>query len=209
MCDWSSDVCSSDLDLDYYAEIDWANQVAMVKDGQVMSQLCPDWLYGIHQQGTAADTEFLANSPMRITRIPDFSAGGPHSGTWGGTGCSVPKMTPQRQLAVEVMLYMYFEDGDGQMAKRYKDTGILPPVKASWDHPGFHEEEAYLGGQIGAEVFIAAANDLPGYSENWKTSLVTESWDEQFPLLWNGEIGIDQAIEAADKSARDKIAQNE
>jgi len=194
---------------DYYVEIDWANQVAMVKEGQVMSQLCPDWLYGIHKQGTAADAEFLANSPMRITRIPDFVPDGPHTGTWGGTGCSVPKVTPQRQLAVEVMLYMYFEDGDGQMAKRFKDTGIIPPVKGAWDHPGFHEPEPYLGGQKGAEVFIAAAEDLPGYSENWKTSLVSESWGEQFPLLWNGEIGIDEAIEAADKSARDKIAQNE
>jgi ABC-type glycerol-3-phosphate transport system substrate-binding protein len=190
----------------YYVAIDWANQVAMVKEGQVMTQLCPDWLYGIHKQGTAADSAFLANSPMRIARIPDFGPTGPRTGTWGGTGCSVPKMTPQRQLAVEVMLYMYFEDGEGQMAKRFKDTGILPPVRTAWDHPGFKEEEPYLGGQVGAQVFIAAAKDMPSYYETWTTSLVSESWSEQFTLLWNEEVGVDAAIAAADAAAREKIA---
>jgi hypothetical protein len=47
---------------------------------------------------------------------------------------------------------------------------------------------------------------LPSYSENWKTSLVSDAWGEQFSLLWAGEIGVDEAIEKADKSAREKIA---
>src|SRR6185436_3473175 len=49
----------------YRVDTDWGNQVAMLKSGQVMSELVPDWLYGIHKQGTAQDTEFLAASPMR------------------------------------------------------------------------------------------------------------------------------------------------
>jgi len=189
----------------YWVDIDWANQVAMVKEGQVLSQLCPDWLYGIHKQGTAKDTAWLADSPMRVMRIPDFVADGPHVGTWGGTGCSVPKMTQERELSVQVMNYLYFENGKRELEKRYKDTGILPPVKTSWEGPGFHETEQYVGGQKAAEVFIAAANDLPSYSENWKTSLVSDAWGEQFSLLWAGEIQVDEAIEKADKSAREKI----
>ena len=191
----------------YWVDIDWGNQVAMVKAGQVMSQLCPDWLYGIHKQGTADDAEFLADSPMRVMRIPDFVADGPHVGTWGGTGCSIPKVTPERALATEVMLFLYFDNANAELEKRYKDTGILPPVKTAWDGPGFHEPEDYVGGQKAAEVFVAAALDMPSYSENWKTSLVTESWDEQFPLLWADEIGVDEAIEEADKAASEKIEQ--
>jgi len=193
----------------YFLLRDDSIQIAAMKEGQVMTMMTPDWQFGIHVQGTLEDAEFLANSPMRIARIPDFVPDGPHTGSWGGTGCLVPKVAPNQQLSIEVMLYMYFENGNGQMAKRFKDTGIIPPVKTSWGDPGFHEEMPYLGGQKGAEVFIAAAEDLPGYSENWKTGLISESWNEQFPLLWDGQISIDEAIEAADASARDKIAKNE
>lgn len=193
----------------YQVDRDWSNHVAMTKDGQVMTQLAPDWLYGIHKQGTADDAEFLANSPIRIMRIPDFVAGGPHTGTWGGTACSVPKATPNAALALDIMLYLYFDDTEGQMELRYVETGILPPVKSSWEAPAFHAPEDFVGGQVAGEVFIASANDLPGYPESWTTNMVVTAWGEQLPLAWTGEITVDQAIETADRNAREQIAQNQ
>jgi ABC-type glycerol-3-phosphate transport system substrate-binding protein len=193
---------------DYWVNIDWGNQVAMVKEGQVMSQLCPDWLYGIHKQGTAEDAEFLADSPMKLMRIPDFEAGGPHTGTWGGTGCSVPKQAAMRDLSVEVMLYLYFDNNNNILEKRYKDTGILPPVIGAWESAGFHEQEAYTGGQVSAEVFIESAKDMPSYSENWKTPLVSTAWGEQFSLIWEGELDLDEGIAIADENARAEIEKN-
>jgi ABC-type glycerol-3-phosphate transport system substrate-binding protein len=193
---------------DYWVNIDWGNQVAMVKESQVMSQLCPDWLYGIHKQGTAEDAEFLADSPMRVARIPDFEADGPHTGTWGGTGCSVPKQVATRDLSVEIMLYMYFDNTDNILEQRYKDTGILPPVIGAWESTGFHEPEDYTGGQVAAEVFIASAEDMPSYAENWKTNLVTTAWGEQFSLIWEGELDLDEGIKIADENARAEIERN-
>jgi ABC-type glycerol-3-phosphate transport system substrate-binding protein len=173
-----------------------------------MTQLCPDWLYGIHKQGTAEDADFLTDSPMRVMRIPDFVADGPHTGTWGGTGCSVPKQTPNRDLAVEVMLYMYFDNANNILEQRYKETGILPPVIGAWESAGFHEAETYTGGQVAAEVFIASAEDMPSYTENWKTNLVTTAWGEQFSLIWEGELDIDEGIKIADENARAEIERN-
>ena len=193
---------------DYWVDIDWGNQVAMVKEGQVMTQLCPDWLYGIHKQGTAEDAAFLADSPMRVTRIPDFEAPGPHTGTWGGTGCSVPKQTQNRDLSVEIMLYLYFDNTNNILEKRYKDTGILPPVIGAWESAGFHEPETYTGGQVAAEVFIESAKDMPSYSENWKTNLVATAWGEQFSLIWQGELDLDEGIKIADENARSEIEKN-
>ncbi len=193
----------------FQVDRDWTNHVAMTKDGQVMTQLAPDWLYGIHKQGTADDAEWLANSPIRIMRIPDFAADGPHTGTWGGTACSVPKATANATLALDVMLYLYFDNADKQLETRYVETGILPPVKTSWEGEAFHLPEDFVGGQVAGEVFIASANDLPGYAASWTTQTVTTAWGEQFPLAWTGEISVDEAIATADKNARDQIAQNQ
>ncbi len=192
----------------YQVDRDWTNHVAMTKDGQVMCQLAPDWLYGIFKQGTAEDAEFLADSPIRIMRIPDFEADGIHTGTWGGTACSVPKASANATLALDVMLYLYFDNTEGQLETRFVETGILPPVASAWEGAAFHEAEPFVGGQIAGEVFIESALDLPGYPEDWTTNTVVTAWNEQFPLVWTGEITLDEAIETADKNARDTIAQN-
>lgn len=193
----------------YQVDRDWANHVAMTKDGQVMSQLAPDWLYGIHKQGTAGDAEWLADSPIRIMRIPDFEADGIHTGTWGGTACSVPKATANGVLALDVMLYLYFENANGQLEQRFVDTGILPPVQSSWEGEAFHQAEDFVGGQVAGEVFIESALDLPGYPEDWTTNTVVTAWNEQFPLVWAGELSLDEAIAIADESARKTIEQNQ
>ncbi len=193
---------------DYHMDIDWGNQIAMVKEGQVLAQFCPDWLYGIHFQGTADDTAWLADSPMRMTSLPGMTASSPRTTSWGGTSASVPKVSRIGDLAVNVLLYLYFEDGDGQMAHRFTETGILPPMKSSWDHAVFHEPKAYLGGQIAGEIFIDAANRLPSYVEQWTTNTVTDAWGGQFSSAWAGEITLDEAIDEAYKQAVADIEKN-
>ena len=193
---------------DYWMDIDWGNQVAMVKEGQVLTQFCPDWLYGIHFQGTAEDTAWLADSPMRMTSMPGMTADASRTTSWGGTSASVPKVSPIASLAVDVLLYLYFENGDHQMADRFILTGILPPMPGSWDEPVFHEPIEYLGGQVAGEIFIDAANRLPSYSEQWTTQLVTSAWGGQFASAWAGEITLDEAIDAAYNQAVADIEQN-
>jgi len=189
-------------------DLDWANQVAMLKSGQVMSEITPDWMYGIHKQGTAKDAEFLAKSPMRITRIPGFTKDDPRVGTWGGTAGTIPKMSENIDLATEIMLYLYFDNSAKQLETRYQNLGLLPPVKSIWGAAAFHAPDAYVGGQKAGDVFIPAAEALPSYSENWTTILVSSAWGEQDALLWTDKIGPDEAIKTADANAREQIKKN-
>jgi ABC-type glycerol-3-phosphate transport system substrate-binding protein len=137
-----------------------------------------------------------------------MTADSPRTTSWGGTSASVPKLSPIADLAVDVLLYLYFEDGEGQMAKRFVDTGILPPMKSAWEADVFHEPVQYLGGQIAGEIFIDAANRLPSYIEQWTTNLVTAAWGSQFDAAWAGEISLDEAIDAAYEQAVADIEQN-
>jgi len=193
---------------DYYMAIDWGNQIGMLKEGQVMSQFCPDWLYGIHFQGTAEDTDWLADSPMRMTRLPGMTADASRVTSWGGTSGAVPKQTPIATKAIDILLYLYFDNGEGQMGKRFVDIGILPPVKGAWDDDAFHRPVEYLGGQVAGEIFIDAALDLPKYYEQWTTSLVNTAWGEQFSSAWEGEISLDECISVAYDQAVADIEKN-
>ena len=189
---------------DYRVAIDWGNTTGPVKSGMVLSQLIPDWFYGIHKQATADDAEYLADSPMRVKEVPN----GPATGSWGGTACSVLKQSSIIGQAIDVMLYIYFENGEGQLDTRWLETGIMPPVPSAWESDAYQQEDDYVGGQVSGEVFIKAANALPPYFESWKTNLVVSAWGEQFSLVWEGELGVDEAIQIADENARADIEQN-
>jgi hypothetical protein len=188
----------------YRVDIDWGNQVAMFKDGQFLSQFVPDWLYGIHKQGTADDAAFVADSPMRLKYVPE----GPKCGSWGGASGSVVKQSENIEKSIEVLLYLYFEDGEGQLAERFVDTGILPPVSGNWENPIYEEAVDYVGGQQAGKIFIEAAKALPSYAENWKTNFVGNAWSEQATLWIGGEITLDEAIAAANENALAEIEKN-
>jgi arabinosaccharide transport system substrate-binding protein len=193
---------------DYRLDIDWGNQIGMVKEGQVMTEFCPDWLYGIHFQGTKDDTAWLADSPMRMTTLPGMTADAPRTTSWGGTSGAVPKQAPTAALGIEILLYLYFDNEDGQMGQRFIDTGILPPVKGAWGDEAFHKPVDYLGGQVAGEIFISAAEKLPAYSEQWTTSLVTDAWGSFFGPAWAGEITLDDCIKQAYDQAIADIEKN-
>jgi ABC-type glycerol-3-phosphate transport system substrate-binding protein len=189
---------------DYWVDMDWENQVEMFKEGQFLAQITPDWLFGVHKQGTAQDTEWLINSPIRMKTVP----GGPTTGSWGGTTAGVLKRSPHARLAVEVLLYLYFENGEGQLNTRFAETGILPPVTEAWDSPIFQAPEPYVGGQIAGQLFAEAARHIPVYTQDWRSDIVSESWSEQAELLWVGEIGLDEATATAESNALAGIEKN-
>ena len=192
----------------YRVDFDWVNQVAMLKSGQVMSLVTPDWMYSGHKYSAEQDRASLASSPMRIMRIPGFTRDDPRTGTWGGMAATILKQSPNKELATEIMLYLCFDNSTGQLVQRYKQTSVLPPLTSVWDDPAFHEPDPYVGGQPAGDVFISAAYALPSYSESWTTNLVSYTWGEQDPLLWTDKISVDQAIQIADADAREKIRKN-
>jgi ABC-type glycerol-3-phosphate transport system substrate-binding protein len=108
-----------------------------------------------------------------------------------------------------VLLYLYFEDGEGQLAQRFVDTGILPPVPSNWENPIYEDAVPYVGGQQAGKIFIEAAKVLPSYSENWKTPLVAAAWGEQASLWIAGDLTLDEAIAIADENARAEIEKNQ
>jgi arabinosaccharide transport system substrate-binding protein len=190
---------------DYWVDIDWANDVAMMKKGQIMTQFLPDWFYGIYKQGLKGDDDFKKTTGIRAMRIPYFTETDCRTGSWGGTAASVPKLSKIVDLAMNVLLYTYFDNTQKQLEARFTDLGLLPPVKSVWESDLLKAKEDILGGQPVGPVFVEAAKQLPKYQENWKTSLITTAWGDQQALAWAGKISIDEAIATADKTAKENI----
>lgn len=191
---------------DYLVPIDWGNGPAQFKAGQAMSYLAPDWMFGIHKQASQEDPDFMADSPIRLTLLPDIKPDGNKSGSWGGAGGAVIRQTPFQDASANVLLYVYFDNTAGQLAQRWKDTGILPPVPSSWDMPEMNEPDPYVGGQQAGTLFIEAARKMPAYYENYKTSAVSTAYGTHIALVLAGEKSVEQALIDAEAEAQEEIA---
>ena len=71
----------------------------------------------------------------------------------------IPKAAPDPEAAWAFAKRLYL---DREVhAKFFARTTIIPPVKASWDHPVFSKPDPYFSGQVSGRLFIEQATAVP------------------------------------------------
>ena len=126
---------------------------AMV-DGVIAAYLVPDWRAAMIEQDGP-----ILRGRMDARPLPAWEPGGRRTSTWGGTMLGISKMSGKQELAWEFMKYLYFDPDD--LAERFRETGVLPPVTAAWTAPVFHEPWPYYNNRRMGELFIELAPDIP------------------------------------------------
>ena len=75
----------------------------------------------------------------------------------------IARVSKQPELAWELAKYLYLSEKD--LAERFADTNILPPVPAAWKEPAFDRAYDYYGGQkIGRDYANLAPQVPPQYA---------------------------------------------
>lgn len=125
-----------------------------VESGYFLSFICPDW----RSKGTETDIPRMGGK-MALMPLPAVRAGGRRTSTWGGTMLGITKSCPDPELAWQVAEHMYFNKAE--LAERFRETNILPPLKDAWEHPAFDEPRAYWSGQKLGRIYADLADDVP------------------------------------------------
>jgi arabinosaccharide transport system substrate-binding protein len=133
------------------------SMVALSKDlteGNICALITPDWRYTyVKRYGAAVSGKF------RMMAMPVFDPTDKPTSTWGGTMMGITKACKNKELAWELVQYLYFSK-DGFDSRR-QFTEILPPIKEMWANPVFHQPDPFLGGQKGQELFTELAPQIP------------------------------------------------
>lgn len=134
------------------------NQGAFTKDlveGNLSAFITPDWrLTYIKRYGGAG----IAGK-MKMMPLPIFDPADAPTATHGGTCMTMPRACRNPELAWKLMEHLYFSETG--LAGRRAESEILPPIRTTWSHPHYHQPDPFLGGQKGAELFIALADSIP------------------------------------------------
>lgn len=129
-----------------------------LETGYFLSVVTPDWRSKNHQ----TDVGKLAGK-MGLMPLPSIVPGGRRTSTWGGTMLGITRACPNKEIAWALAKYLYLSEKD--LAERFADTNILPPVPAAWKQPAFDKPYAYYGGQkIGRDYANLAPQVPPQYA---------------------------------------------
>jgi arabinosaccharide transport system substrate-binding protein len=125
-----------------------------MKEDRLICAVAPDWFYG----------SIKTNAPevagkWRAMALPVWEPGGRRTSTMGGTMVSMTKKARNPELAWELLKYLNFERD--ALVERYRQTRIIPPLKAAWADPFFAEPDDYCGGQPVGTLLADLADEVP------------------------------------------------
>ncbi len=132
--------------------------------GQVMTQaledeyfltvVTPDWRSKQHETNVGK-----LSGKMGLMPLPTFSGNPRKTSTWGGTMLGITRKCVDKQLAWDFAKFLYLNKED--LAERYSETYILPPVPDAWNEPAFDQAYAFYGGQRIGRDYATLALDVP------------------------------------------------
>jgi ABC-type glycerol-3-phosphate transport system substrate-binding protein len=174
-----------------------------VEDGYLLCLLCPDW----RSKFLEHDIPRVAGK-MALMPLPAVTPGGRRTSTWGGTMVGITKRCPHPDLAWQ--LAMFFYQDKPQLAQRFRDTNILPPLRDAWDQPAFREPRPYWSDQPIGELYAHLAPQVPFQytsplivTAKAKLSEALVACAQQYNT--HGDAGFDAYVRARLKQSADQV----
>ena len=125
-----------------------------IESGIILSFICPDW----RSKGTETHVGSMAGK-MALMPLPAFQPGGRCTSTWGGTMLGMTKKCRNKPLAFALARHLYLNPDD--LAARFRELNILPPLKDAWALPAFDEPRPYWSHQPIGRLYAQLAEQVP------------------------------------------------
>lgn len=137
----------------------WGSAFARaLQEGAYICVMAPDWRTKIIENDVRS-----VKGKMKLMPLPAFARGGRRTTTWGGTMVGITKACKHKELAWKLALYLYYDTTE--LARSFRQTNILPPLKLAWGNKAFDEpREFWMGQKVGREYLNLADRIPPQYA---------------------------------------------
>lgn len=125
-----------------------------VEDGYLLCLIAPDW----RTKSFEKDIPRMSGK-MALMPLPAVTPGGSRTSTWGGTMLGITKHSKNQDLAWQWAMHIYLNKAE--LAQRFRNTNIIPALRAAWDQPAFDEPRPYWSGQHLGRMFADLAPQVP------------------------------------------------
>jgi len=125
-----------------------------LEQGYFLTFLCPDWRSKITEMYVPR-----VSGKMALMPLPTAFPGGRRTSTQGGTMLAITKKCPHKDLAWEAAEDLYLQPDE--LARRFQETNIIPPLRDAWTHPAFDRPDPYWSGQPVGRLYVNLAEEVP------------------------------------------------
>lgn len=125
-----------------------------VEEGYFLCLIAPDWRTKMIEQDIPR-----MSGKMALMPLPAVTPGGPRTSTWGGTMMGITRKSAHQDLAWELAQWLYLDKS--QLAERFRQTNIIPALRAAWKQPAFEEPRPYWCNQKLGALYAALAPQVP------------------------------------------------
>lgn len=174
-----------------------------VEDGYFICLIAPDW----RTKGMENDIGKMAGK-MALMPLPAVAAGQAQTSTWGGTMLGITRHCKNPDLAWEFAKHLYLNEKD--LAERFADTNILPPVKEAWEQPAINTPRPYWSGQPLGKLYAQLAPQVPfQYTSPFIGNAKSKLGESLVACVQyynaNGETGFDAFVRQNLKARADEV----
>lgn len=174
-----------------------------VEQGYFLFYICPDWMSYVIQNDVTR-----VSGKMALMPLPAWEPGGRRTSTLGGVMLSITKHCKDPDLAWELIKQLYFDRE--RLARRYRKSNIIPPLREVWDDPVYSEPRPYWSGQPIGKLYAQLADDVPPqYTSPFIELAKKKMFDAQAASAayyrQHGEEGFDAFVRTRLKQAADEV----
>jgi multiple sugar transport system substrate-binding protein/arabinosaccharide transport system substrate-binding protein len=162
------------------------------KDGAIAGAVMPDWY---HTATLAGELKDMAGQ-WQLAKMPTWKNGSHKTSTWGGTGFGITKQSKDAPLVWDLLHYVYLTK-EGQV-ERFQQIGYYPHMIEAFTDPGVMDKAfEFCGGQKIGTIFAEVATDIPTQFQSPFWEEAQRALNDQITLAFAGDVGPEEAIQAA------------
>jgi len=163
------------------------------REGRLAGTVMPDWWSTCCLKPNVDDMA----GKWAVAKPPVWSAGGTGTLVWGGTGWAVNKKSPNADIALDFLKFMYL--GKESQIERFEKINMFPNMLEAAKDPRVTDlEDPFYGNQKIGEIYSELADQVPvWYQSPFRSNFNTAAADN-LPLLFDGtmtpEAFVDKVI---------------
>ncbi len=170
------------------------------REGRLAGHMMPDWWSTCCLKPGVEDMA----GQWRIAPAWRWEGGGYGTAVWGGTGWAVSSQSPNADLAVDFISFMYL--GKESQIRRFEQINMFPNMlEAAADPRVTGLEDPFYGDQLIGEIYAALAPEVPV----WYQSPFRSSWGDaastNLPLLFDGSLSPEAFVDELTRATQDAI----
>jgi len=155
--------------------------------GDIAVQMSGSWMGGNFRDWISVDKPV-----WRTSQLPNESFV-----SYGGTFLSIPTKADQKEEAWKFIQFMVTNVEVQEQV--FEDLGIFPSLLEAQKTEFMNEPVAYLGGQVGREVWKKSADNIPSVLSNKYDPIAKQIVNDALESVLNQNVSIDDALADAAK----------